>query len=103
MGIAVLSGVLDSMDPQPTKKAAAKWDSHTPGTLTPQTDLSSEPSHFVACVKREENVIKLRSIFGGLGRLGSMVEVVASGNLEAVTKADVVLLWFVSLREVLCP
>ncbi|KAH8829677.1 pyrroline-5-carboxylate reductase [Flagelloscypha sp. PMI_526] len=91
MGIAVLSGVIDSMDPRPK---TTKWESHTPGTLTPTAENGSSdaPSHFIATVRREESATKLRSTFGALGSLGSMVEVVTGQNKEAAMKADVVLL-----------
>ncbi|KAJ7046647.1 pyrroline-5-carboxylate reductase [Mycena alexandri] len=94
MGIAVLSGVIDSLDTatRPISNAA-KWESHTPGTLTPTGPPdASVPTRFVACVSREESATRLRSIFGGLGSLGAGVEVLASRNLEATQKADVVLL-----------
>ncbi|KAJ6630622.1 pyrroline-5-carboxylate reductase [Mycena sp. CBHHK59/15] len=95
MGIAILSGVIDSLDSSNSRtgRAASKWESHTPGTLTPVGPPdASVPDRFIACVGREESANKLRSIFGALGALGAGVEVVASRNLEAVQKADVVLL-----------
>lgn len=99
MGIAVLSGVIDSLDAISKLQNGfpEKWESHTPGTLTPvgHSDDTSIPSRFIACVSREESARKLRHIFAGLGGLGSTVEVVAGKNLEAVQAADVVLLWYV--------
>jgi len=96
MGIAVLSGVIDSLDPVSTLSKAPnghpKWESHTPGTLTPVPD-ASVPSQFTACVSREESATKLRKIFSDLGPLGATVQVLASKNLEAVQTADVVILW----------
>lgn len=94
MGIAILSGVIDSLDAISAKvsNGAPKWESHTPGTLTPVPD-ASVPSRFLACVSREESAQKLRKIFSSLGGLGSTVEVLASKNLEAVQAADVVILW----------
>lgn len=93
MGIAVLSGVIESLDthrPSPP----SKWESHTPGTLTPTGPPdASIPTNFVACVSREESATKLRALFAALGPLGAAVEVLASRNLDAVRKADVVLLW----------
>ncbi|PPR04958.1 hypothetical protein CVT24_010416 [Panaeolus cyanescens] len=96
MGIAVLSGVIDSLDTISKLQNGfpEKWESHTPGTLTPvgHSDDASIPSRFIACVSREESARKLRHIFSGLGALGSTVEVLAGKNLEAVQTADVVLL-----------
>ncbi|RXW21123.1 hypothetical protein EST38_g4746 [Candolleomyces aberdarensis] len=109
MGIAVLSGVMDSLEAASAKSsikldgftnghstaasAAEKWESHTPGTVTPTEPLDATvPSRFIACVSRDETAKKLEGIFGGLGELGKSVEVVASGNVEAAREADVVLL-----------
>lgn len=94
MGIAVLSGVIESLDTARPTSNAAKWESHTPGTLTPTGPPdASVPGRFVACVAREDSATRLRAIFGALGPLGAAVEVRASQNLAAVQKADVVLLW----------
>jgi hypothetical protein len=99
MGIAVLSGVVESLDPSSRLQRdvqATKWESHTPGTLTPvgAPDASS-PARFIACVSREESVRKLEAIFGGLGPLGASIEVVAGQNVKSAEQADVVLLWYV--------
>ena len=98
MGIAILSGVIDSLDtPSIFRDGFPKWESHTPGTLTPDRSLDNQdnsiPSRFLACVSREETARKLKNIFGDLGQLGSAVEVFASNNVEPVQSADVVLLW----------
>ena len=92
MGIAILSGVIDSLHASPIPNGSQKWESHTPGTLTPVPD-ATVPSQFSACVSREESAVKLRKIFGSLGELGQNVEVLASRNLEAVQNSDVVILW----------
>lgn len=98
MGIAILSGIIDSLDtPSTTRDGFAKWESHTPGTLTPVHSLedpdNSIPSRFFACVSREETARTLKKIFGDLQPLGSAVEVFASNNVESALRADVVLLW----------
>ncbi|PPQ76627.1 hypothetical protein CVT26_012734 [Gymnopilus dilepis] len=91
MGIAILSGVIDSLHASPIPNGSQKWESHTPGTLTPVPD-ATVPSQFSACVSREESAVKLRKIFGSLGELGQNVQVLASRNLEAVQNSDVVIL-----------
>ena len=98
MGIAILSGVIDSLDTSSKfRDGFPKWESHTPGTLTPVRSLdnpdNSIPSRFLACVSREETARKLKKIFNDLGQLGSAVEVFASNNAEPAQSADVVLLW----------
>ncbi|TFK72196.1 pyrroline-5-carboxylate reductase [Pluteus cervinus] len=94
MGIAVLSGVIDSLGAkQQIRSSLEKWESHTSGTVTPVgTPDASTPTRFIACVSREESAKKLRTVFGNLGELGESVEVVASQNVRAVRDADVVLL-----------
>ncbi|KAE9400734.1 pyrroline-5-carboxylate reductase [Gymnopus androsaceus JB14] len=96
MGIAVLSGVVDSLD-IPSRLSNGnreKWESHTPGTLTPtgSPDDKTVPSRFIACVKREESAVKLKGIFASMGVMGQNIEVVVSHNVQAVQESDVVLL-----------
>jgi len=96
MGIAILSGVIDSLDRSSSLQRdfqAEKWESHTPGTVTPVgvPDVST-PTRFIACVNREESAKKLRAMFDGLGPLGASIEVVASQNIKSVEQADLVLL-----------
>ena len=98
MGVAVLSGVIASLDAsREPQYAAPKWESHTPGTVTPALQHSDVditlPSKFIACVSREESAKRLRSLFFSLGGLGPSVEVCVASNVSAVEKADVVLLW----------
>lgn len=97
MGIAILSGVITSMESSTTvpQFLKLKWESHTPGTSTP-VDSASDPTlpgHFIACVKRRETAEKLRGTFMGLEQL---VEVVAGENVKAIHASDVVILWYVS-------
>ena len=99
MGIAVLSGVVHSLDSSSRFQRdfqVAKWESHTPGTLTPVgTPDASLPACFIACVSRAESVTKLQAIFHELGSLGANIEVVAGRNVNSARQADVVLLWYV--------
>ncbi|KAL0947050.1 hypothetical protein HGRIS_013192 [Hohenbuehelia grisea] len=95
MGVAVLSGVVASLESQTgSRPHTEKWESHTPGTLTPvgPPDDATVPTRFIACVSREQSGANLQKTFGGLGQLGGTVEVFVSRNLEAVQQADVVLL-----------
>lgn len=97
MGIAVLSGVLASLD-NSTHSNPQKWESHTPGTLTPMgphaADDETLPSRFLACVSRQESAKRLQSLFLNLGGLGPSVEVLVGENVRAAREADVILLWY---------
>lgn len=99
MGTAVLSGVVDSLD-IPSRLSnnyhPEKWESHTPGTLTPiaaSPDDNTIPSRFFACVNRESSAVKLKGILGSTGGLAQSIEVFVSQNVRAVQESDVVLLW----------
>lgn len=100
MGVAVLSGVVASLESLPyhsnalTQQQMPKWEQHTSGTSTPVgAPDGSLPSRFVACVSREESVRNLMRIFHGKGGLSETVEIVAGENLASVQEADVILLW----------
>ncbi|KAH7924580.1 putative delta 1-pyrroline-5-carboxylate reductase [Leucogyrophana mollusca] len=94
MGIAILSGVIQSLQSRDISHSIPKWESHTPGTSTPTVDTPdpSLPSQFIASVTRQESALKLQHTFGSLGGLGASVQIVIGGNLAAAQQADVVLL-----------
>ncbi len=117
MGIAILSGVVASLDARnahtsgspngsqifsPQSSKLPKWESHTSGTSTPLAapdTVASLPSRFIACVSREESVRHLMRTFHGRGNLSETVEIVAGENTASVGEADVVLLWFVKQKR----
>ncbi|KAJ8522911.1 hypothetical protein ONZ45_g568 [Pleurotus djamor] len=89
MGIAILSGVASSLDPIRATDQP-KWESHTPGTLTPvSTPDATTPERFIACVSREQSGKRLQATFANLSH---HIEVVVANNVWAVQQADVVLL-----------
>ncbi|KAF8626283.1 hypothetical protein AX15_004955 [Amanita polypyramis BW_CC] len=96
MGVAVLSGVIDSLKSAAEIKipnGSTKWESHTPGTVTPVGPPdATTPSRFLACVAQEGSASKLAPVFAALGPLGESVEIFVSRNLEAVLQSDVILL-----------
>ncbi|EIW85054.1 hypothetical protein CONPUDRAFT_69980 [Coniophora puteana RWD-64-598 SS2] len=94
MGVAILSGVIASLQSRAFEQSFPKWESHTPGTTTPAIDTGdpSLPSRFIATVTRSESARKLQATLDALGGLGSSVDIVVGDNLRAVSEADVVLL-----------
>lgn len=98
MGVAILSGTVESLQSTSKRDSLSKWETHTSGTTTPRRDPGSLlPSKFLACVNREESVQALQKTCLSLGSLGSLVKVLARKNVEAVQQSDVVLLWCASV------
>jgi len=100
MGVAILSGVLSSLDTN-SSAPTPKWESHTSGTATPVALVEEDPAlptRFLACVSREVSVKGLKSAFAEVSHLGAAVEIFVADNIRAVKQSDVVLLWSVSLE-----
>jgi len=99
MGIAILSGVLSSLDSS-SSDSIPKWEAHTSGTVTPVEFVEGDPalpSRFLACVNREVSAKQLKSEFTGVSRLGATVEIYVANNVLAAKQSDVIILWSVSL------
>lgn len=99
MGIAVLSGVLSSLDTRLASGLNGPHDPSPSGISTPTAsgflDAPDDvlPSRFFATVGREETVRKLRKTFSGTGSLGHEVDVrTREGSVDAAKEADVVLI-----------
>lgn len=94
MGIAIISGVIASLQSRDAPYPVPKWESHTPGTSTPTADTPdpSLPSFFIATVTRSTSAKKLQQTFRLLGGLGPSVQVVIGQNVAAAQQADVVIL-----------
>ena len=97
MGVAILSGVINSLQSKDRPYPIPKWESHTPGTSTPtaETPDPSLPSFFIATVTRPESQTRLAQTFRLLGGLGHAIQVVVGDNLAAAQQSDVVILWCV--------
>ncbi|RDW59670.1 putative pyrroline-5-carboxylate reductase [Coleophoma cylindrospora] len=81
MGIAILGGILASLDENTsTKASSAGADEDIPSRL---------PTRFVACVRRPESKKKIES---ALGENSKAVRIVQNNNVTACKEADVVLL-----------
>jgi len=101
MGIAILSGVLSSLD-STSSGSIPKWEAHTSGTVTPVAFVEEDPalpSRFLACVSREVSAKRLKPVFAEISRLGAAIEICVANNVQAVKQSDVVLLWSVSLES----
>lgn len=95
MGVAILSGVLASLDPN-SSLPIPKWESHTSGTVTPVAFVEEDPAlpaRFLACVSREVSARQLKPALTEVSPLGAAVEVRVAENVQAVKESDVVLLW----------
>lgn len=108
MGIAILSGVLSSLEDRRTQLPGFKRPPQsTSGTNTPvpsyMLGVSEEslPSRFLACVSRRESLKKLQRLFlQDFGEQGESIEFCAGENLRAVKESDVVILWCAILLRV---
>lgn len=101
MGLSILAGLLAALESHtnvvPLARSPAKWDVHTPGTLTPAGLLSDcLPSRFIACVRRAESATQLLNTFQNMGAYGGQVEVLVGQNTYAVQQSDLVILWCIS-------
>lgn len=112
MGVAILSGVLTSLESRlathPSQASSSKGGGMSANDIEPPSGISTPtaslfmdapeetlPARFIATVGREETARKLKRTFVAMGRLGERVEVTAGGNVEAAREADVILIWSV--------
>lgn len=97
MGVAILSGVIESLqklkDSQPSESArqAPALDDSYPDAQMPLGD--STPNRFITCVSRPESARKLKKRWLDLGR--EDIEVRVSDNVRGVAECDVILLGYV--------
>lgn len=93
MGIAILSGILSSLQDLKLSSSSGGdggFSASASGTTTPAEELPSRlPSRFIACVRRSESAKRIRT---SLAAYGSAVTVLQNENLRAVKEADIILL-----------
>ena len=106
MGVAILSGILDSLTglrvpgsppasnsnnaPQILLNTAPSTGTLTPGGGTSTPALPARlPNRFIACVKRHESAVRVER---ALSRYGSCVQVYENDNERGVVEGDVILL-----------
>jgi pyrroline-5-carboxylate reductase len=99
MGIAIISGMLASLDARPANGTAGPTPSKS-GTSTPLPSYmlyasdAALPSRFIACVRRPESVKKLRRLFAtDFPEREENIEIVSGENVAAAKECDVLLLW----------
>lgn len=103
MGVAVLSGVIASLESHDSFHTLPKWEAHGSGTVTPAlVDDHTLPTRFIACVSRVESGRKLRSTFTTSGPMDKTVEVFVQQNVDAVNQSDVVILGYVLMPPDIC-
>ncbi|KAK0646656.1 pyrroline-5-carboxylate reductase dimerization-domain-containing protein [Cercophora newfieldiana] len=92
MGIAILSGILTSL--QDLKSTISPLASASPsGTSTPAEELPSRlPSRFIACVRRPESAKKVKAALAPYTSSPSSLTILQNDNVSAATKADVIIL-----------
>lgn len=108
MGVAILSGVLKSLEARlslPLNGQGSADGGREPpsGISTPTASQflnapeDTLPSNFAVTVGREETVRKLRKTFTAMGRLGEAVDVRGGPgvNVTTATESDVILIWSV--------
>jgi pyrroline-5-carboxylate reductase len=87
MGVAIVSGILDSISHPGTGPTLPR--SSSSGTSTPlqiSAITHRMPSKFIACIKRDESARNLRHIFD------HSVEVLCRENVRGAKSADLILL-----------
>lgn len=102
MGIAILSGVLSSLEDRLATYPDGRNTPREPssGISTPTASLFLDapeetlPAKFIATVSREETARKLRKTFASVGQLGSSVDVRCGdgANVAAAKAADVIII-----------
>ena len=80
MGIAILGGILTSLNAQSSSPAMNKDDEVLPERL---------PSHFIACVRRTASATRIQR---ELATYSSQIKVLEEDNITGVRRADIVLL-----------
>ena len=89
MGIAILSGILSSLEDMQASSRLLPFS--VSGTSTPAEELPARlPSSFIACVRRPESAKKVRAALAPY--VSSAVTIVQNDNVSAARKAGVVLL-----------
>ena len=98
MGVAILSGVLSSLDARYSQLQLPVAHSSS-GSSTPVQSYAlgaaddALPTRFIACVHRKESVKRVVRVFTDtVGPSGAQIEVVVGDNVRAAQESDVVLL-----------
>lgn len=101
MGVAIISGMLASLEARPTNGTLTKPTQSKSGTSTPLPSYmlyaSDEtlPSRFIATVRRTDSAKRLKKLFSMefADRGSDIIEVTSGENVAAAKECDVLLLW----------
>lgn len=104
MGIAIISGMLASLEARPTNGNFSKPVQSKSGTSTPIPSYmlyasdDTLPSRFIATVRRPDSAKKLKRLFSleFADRGSELIEVTSGENVAAAKECDVLLLWCVN-------
>ncbi|MBA7490667.1 Pyrroline-5-carboxylate reductase [subsurface metagenome] len=103
LGIAILSGILDSISHHPNQSAAPSPAYPDSGTATPTSTTSPSsassklplfetPSKFIACVRRPESAKRIKVAVSAYPVVSSNVTILQNENVRGVAAADIVIL-----------
>ncbi|KAK1756143.1 pyrroline-5-carboxylate reductase dimerization-domain-containing protein [Echria macrotheca] len=93
MGIAILSGILSSLQELQSSAPSTTTAQSISGTSTPQEELPTRlPTRFLACVRRPESAKKLKAAFAPYTSPNHPVTILQNDNVTAARQADIVLL-----------
>lgn len=104
MGIAIISGMLASLEERPANGVGKPNRSGgASGTSTPLPSYmlyaadDSLPSKFIACVRRPDSAKKLKKLFANdFAERGENIDIRHGDNVAAARECDVLLVWFVA-------
>lgn len=103
MGIAIISGMVASLEERPTNGVGKPSRGGASGTSTPLPSYmlyaanDSLPSKFIACVRRPDSAKKLKKLFANdFAEQGENIDVRHGDNVAAAKECDVMLVWFVT-------
>jgi pyrroline-5-carboxylate reductase len=91
LGLAILSGILDSISQKPDQSAGPSSDPDS-GTAKPTTSEAQTPKRFIACVRSPKSANRIKVAVSEFPSVAQDVEILQSDNIKGVQQADVIIL-----------